>query len=79
MLKIGIIGGSGLDDPDILKDPKQLDVTTEYGDPSSPLLSGKINDVEIVILARHGRRHRYSPTQVNNRANIKAFQQVGVT
>ncbi len=79
MLKIGIIGGSGLDDPDILKDPKQLDVTTEYGDPSSPLLSGKINDVEILILARHGRRHQLSPTQVNNRANIKAFQQAGVT
>ena len=79
MLKIGIIGGSGLDDPDILKDPDELDITTEYGNPSSPLLSGKINDVEVVILARHGRRHQYSPTQVNNRANIKAFQQTGVT
>ncbi|MBC8441002.1 MAG: S-methyl-5'-thioadenosine phosphorylase [Deltaproteobacteria bacterium] len=79
MLKIGIIGGSGLDNPDILKDPDEIDIATEYGNPSSPLLSGKINDVEIVILARHGRNHKLSPTQVNNRANIKAFQQAGVT
>ncbi|CCK79934.1 S-methyl-5'-thioadenosine phosphorylase [Desulfobacula toluolica] len=79
MFKIGIIGGSGLDDPDILKDPEKLDISTEYGVPSSFLLSGKINDVETVILSRHGRNHQFSPTQVNNRANIKALQQAGVT
>ncbi len=79
MLKIGIIGGSGLDDPDILKEPEELDISTEYGAPSSFLLSGKINDVETVILSRHGRNHQFSPTQVNNRANIKALQQAGVT
>ena len=79
MMKIGIIGGSGLDDPDILKNPEELEIITEYGNPSSSLLSGKINDVEMVILARHGRNHQYSPTQVNNRANINAFQQAGVT
>jgi len=78
-VKIGIIGGSGIDDPDILTDPDELDMMTEYGLPSSPLLSGHINGVEIVILARHGRNHQYSPTQVNNRANIKALQQAGVT
>ena len=79
MLKIGIIGGSGFDDPDILKDPDELEITTKYGNPSSFLLSGKINGVEAVILARHGKKHQYSPTQVNNRANIKALQQAGVT
>ncbi len=79
MVKIGIIGGSGLDDPDILKDPVELEISTEYGTPSSSLLSGKINDVEIVILARHGRKHQYSPTQVNNRANIKALQKTDVS
>ncbi|SDU18832.1 S-methyl-5'-thioadenosine phosphorylase [Desulfobacula phenolica] len=79
MFKIGIIGGSGLDDPDILKDPEKLDISTEYGVPSSFLLSGKINDVETVILSRHGRNHQFSPTQVNNRANIKALQHAGVT
>jgi len=79
MLKIGIIGGSGLDDPDILKNSNEVDITTKYGNPSSPLFTGKINDVEIFILARHGRNHQLSPTQVNNRANIKALQQAGVT
>ncbi len=79
MLKIGIIGGSGLDDPDILKDPKELEIATEFGNPSSSLLSGKINGVETVLLARHGRQHQYSPTQVNNCANIKALQKADVT
>ena len=77
MLKIGIIGGSGLDDPDILKDPEEININTAYGNPSSSLLSGKINGIDAVILARHGRKHQYSPTQVNNRANIKALQQEG--
>jgi 5'-methylthioadenosine phosphorylase len=79
MLKIGIIGGSGLDDPDILQDPQRIDVDTEFGKPSSSLLSGRIGGVETVLLARHGRKHQYSPTQVNNRANIMALKQLGVS
>ena len=78
-MKIGIIGGSGLDDPDILKDPVTMDVTTEYGKPSSPLLSGAINGIQTLILARHGIRHQFSPTQVNNRANIQALKDAGAT
>lgn len=78
-MKIGIIGGSGLDDPDILKDPATMDVTTEYGKPSSPLLSGAINGTQTLILARHGIRHQFSPTQVNNRANIQALKDAGAT
>lgn len=79
MGKIGIIGGSGLDDPDILKDPEILEVETQYGAPSSSLMSGKIAGVETVILARHGRSHQFSPTQVNNRANIIALKNAGVS
>ncbi len=79
MVKIGIIGGSGLDDPDIFKNPTELDISTEYGSPSSTLMSGQINGVDTVILARHGRRHQFSPTQVNNQANIKALEKAGVT
>lgn len=78
-MRIGIIGGSGLDDPDLLKEPDILDIQTDYGVPSSLLLSGKIEGVEVVILSRHGVRHQYTPTQVNNRANIKALQQAGAT
>ncbi len=79
MLKIGIIGGSGLDDPEFFSNADVLDIDTDYGKPSSSLLSGKIYDVETVILSRHGTKHQYSPTQVNNRANIKALQKAGVT
>ncbi len=79
MNMIGIIGGSGLDDPDILQDPQMLEVDTKYGKPSSALMTGKIGGVETAILARHGRRHQFSPTQVNNRANIMALKQVGVS
>lgn len=79
MTKIGIIGGSGLDDPDILKNVEKHKITTPYGDPSSTLHSGKISGIETVLLARHGRQHQYSPSQVNNRANISAFQTLGVT
>lgn len=79
MVKIAIIGGSGLDDPDILQDPQAVEMDTKYGAPSSALMTGKIAGVETVILARHGRRHQYSPTQVNNRANIMALKQLGVS
>ena len=79
MVKIGIIGVSGLDDPDILKNPEIKDVATKYGQPSSPLIAGKIGGIETVILARHGRNHQFSPSQVNNRANIMALKSSGVS
>ena len=56
MVKIGIIGGSGLDNPDILKDSKDIEVNTTYGKPTSPLKIGKINNVDVVLIGRHGRR-----------------------
>ncbi len=79
MVKIGIIGGSGLDNPDILQEPRTVEVETEYGRPSSSLLAGRIGGIETVILARHGRGHQLSPTEINNRANISALKAVGVT
>jgi 5'-methylthioadenosine phosphorylase len=74
MVKIGIIGGSGLDNPEILKEAKDIYVDTSYGKPSSPLKIGKINDVDVVLIARHGREHTIPPTQVNYRANIQALK-----
>ena len=74
MVKIGIIGGSGLDDPKILKDAKEIEVDTPYGKPSSALTVGKIEGVDVVMLARHGREHTIPPTQVNFRANIQALK-----
>jgi len=77
MIKIGIIGGSGLDNPEILKDARDINVDTIYGKPSSPLKIGKINDVDVVLIARHGREHTIPPTQVNYRANIQALKNQG--
>lgn len=79
MVKIGIIGGSGLDNPDILKNAKDVEVNTSYGKPSSALKTGKIKGVDVVLLARHGRNHEISPTGVNNRANIQALKDAGCT
>jgi len=79
MVKIGIIGGSGLENPAIFQDPRIVEVDTKYGQPSSSLITGKISGIETVILARHGSKHQFSPTQVNNRANIMAMKEAGVS
>ena len=79
MIKIGIIGGSGLEDPKLLTNIKEEDVSTPYGNPTSALTHGTINDKEIVLISRHGKQHQFSPTEVNYRANLFALKQVGVT
>jgi 5'-methylthioadenosine phosphorylase len=76
-MKIGIIGGSGLDNPDILEGGRDRTVTTAWGDPSSPLKEGRIGGTDVVLLARHGREHTIPPTQVNYRANIAALKEAG--
>ncbi|NDV27383.1 S-methyl-5'-thioadenosine phosphorylase [Desulfovibrio sp. JC010] len=77
MAVIGIIGGSGLDNPDILKDAKDSEVSNKWGEPSSPIRSGKIAGKEVHIIGRHGREHTIPPTYVNNRANIQALKDLG--
>jgi 5'-methylthioadenosine phosphorylase len=79
MTKIGIIGGSGLDKPEILKNPSEKDGTNKFGTPSSTLTCGKIAGVEVVILARHGKDHSIPPTKVNFLANIYALKEQGCT
>jgi len=78
-MKIGIIGGTGLDDPKLLENFHEEEVETPFGKPSSPLTIGKIknSDIEIIILARHGKKHEIPPTQINNRANIFALKEQG--
>ncbi len=78
-MKIGIIGGSGLDNPDIFENPRDEVVITKYGEPSAPLKHGTIGGVEVVLLGRHGREHTIPPTQVNYRANIRALKKAGCT
>ena len=79
MAVVGIIGGSGLDNPEILSNPEDVIVKTSYGDPSSPLKRGIISGVEVVLMARHGREHTIPPSQVNFRANISALKELGCT
>jgi len=79
MTKIGIIGGSGLDNPDILEHAQDHGVSTRWGAPSAPLKLGQISGVDVVLLARHGREHTIPPSQVNYRANIQALKDAGCT
>jgi len=78
-MKIGIIGGSGLEDPKILKNQTILEVETKYGRPSSAILKGKIGGVEVFIISRHGKKHTIMPTNVPYRANILALKNLGCT
>lgn len=79
MVKIGIIGGSGLDDPKILKQASEIEVETPYGAPTSNLTCGVIEGVEVVIIARHGKNHSIFPSRVNFRSNIWALKEQGCT
>ncbi|NOR76601.1 MAG: S-methyl-5'-thioadenosine phosphorylase [Draconibacterium sp.] len=79
MKKIAIIGGTGLENPHILKHPEIVNIETPYGKPSSSFRTGKIAGVDVAILSRHGRDHSIPPTQVNNRANLWAIKELGCT
>jgi len=77
MVRIGIIGGSGLEKLQLFSDVKEINVDTPYGAPSSTLYVGHVAGKEVYILSRHGREHQIPPSQVNNLANIAALKQVG--
>ena len=79
MTKIAIIGGSGLENPAIMKNATDLKVDTPYGPTTSDFKCGIINGREVVLLSRHGRQHTIPPSQVNNRANIWAIGEIGCT
>jgi 5'-methylthioadenosine phosphorylase len=76
-MKIGIIGGSGLENPEILENYKEIEVETPFGKPSSKLFCGKLYGIDVVIISRHGLKHEIPPTHVNNRANIFALKYEG--
>lgn len=76
-MKIGIIGGSGLDDPALVNNYKEQEVETPYGKPSSSITCGQILGADVCILARHGKHHEIPPSKVNYRANISAMKLLG--
>ena len=76
---IGVIGGSGLYEIDGLEGAEALSIDTPWGAPSDPLMRGRIGDVTLVFLPRHGKGHRLTPTAVPYRANIDALKRAGCT
>ena len=82
MLRIGVIGGSGLYEMEGLTDIREESVDTPFGSPSAPYLIGRLegtDGVELVFLPRHGRNHQFNPSEVNYRANIFGMKALGVS
>ncbi|MBM7841481.1 S-methyl-5'-thioadenosine phosphorylase [Herpetosiphon giganteus] len=77
-ISIGIIGGSGLYAMEALTDRSEIQLTTPFGEPSDAVIVGNLADQRVAFLPRHGRGHRFTPSEVPYRANIHALKQLGV-
>ncbi|HKV48535.1 MAG TPA: S-methyl-5'-thioadenosine phosphorylase [Candidatus Acidoferrales bacterium] len=77
-VRIGIIGGSGLYQMGGLSDTREVRVKTPFGDPSDAVVIGALEGKRVAFLARHGRGHRFTPSEINYRANICAMKMLGV-
>lgn len=80
-ISLGVIGGSGLYNMAGLTDVQEHDLVTPFGKPSDPIVVGTLPGAgtpRVAFLARHGRGHRLTPTEVNYRANIYALKMLGV-
>lgn len=77
-VKIAIIGGSGLYQMAGLSSTREIQVKTPFGDPSEAIVTGTLQGKRIAFLARHGRGHRLTPSEINYRANICALKMLGV-
>ena len=76
---LGIIGGSGVYAMAGLENVREQRIASPWGEPSDALRIGTLEGVDMVFLARHGRRHTLSPSDINYRANIDALKRAGVT
>jgi len=77
--KLGIIGGSGLYKMEGFEKTKWKKIKTAWGSPSDEILTAKLGNEEIYFIPRHTRGHKINPSNINFRANIDAFKQLGVT
>jgi 5'-methylthioadenosine phosphorylase len=77
--QIGIIGGSGLYQMPELKDIEEVQVETPFGSPSDAFIIGTLEGVRVAFLPRHGRGHRFTPSNLPFRANIYAMKLLGVS
>ena len=78
MPSIGIIGGSGLYQMPGFTAAREITISTPFGDPSDNYIVGDLAGQEVAFLARHGRGHRISPSELNFRANIYGLKEMGV-
>ena len=76
---LGVIGGSGFYQMNGLDKVEMMELETPFGRPSDPFYQGRIGELEVVFLARHGRGHRLLPSEINYRANVFGMKQLGVT
>jgi 5'-methylthioadenosine phosphorylase len=76
--EIGIIGGTGVYDPTLLTNVKEIRPRTPYGTPSDAISIGELEGTKIAFIPRHGRKHTIRPTDINSRANIYALKKLGV-
>jgi 5'-methylthioadenosine phosphorylase len=76
---LGIIGGSGLYDIEGLEAVEEVRVSTPYGEPSDSVVRGRLRDVTLLFLPRHGRGHRIAPHEIPFRANVCALKKLGAT
>src|SRR6516225_4177514 len=74
---LGVLGGSGLYELEGLDDVREHAVSTPFGDPSAPVVGGRLGDARVLFLPRHGRGHRLLPSEINYRANVHALKQLG--
>ena len=77
-IRIGVIGGSGVYQMEVLTDIEEIVLDTPFGAPSDAYVVGTMAGQRVAFLARHGRGHRISPSRVNYRANIYGFKMLGV-
>jgi 5'-methylthioadenosine phosphorylase len=76
--RLGVLGGSGLYAMEGLQEVREVSMDTPYGSPSDSLRIGRLGDLEVVFLARHGRHHSFTPSEVPYRANLWALRSLGV-
>lgn len=76
---LGVIGGSGLAEGLDLDDAQEIAVSSPFGTPSGPVITGKIAGKRVTFIARHGKGHRLTPSAVDYRANIDVLKRCGVT
>jgi len=77
--EIGIFGGTGIYDSELLQDSKEITIRTPYGQTSDYITVGELGGKKVAFMPRHGKKHSIPPHMINYCANIWAFKELGVT